>query len=37
MPPYCKESHFVEYARLNSSDCATHSIQDQSIVYNGHQ
>ncbi len=27
MPPYCKESHFVEYARLNSSDCAFHSIQ----------
>jgi hypothetical protein len=22
MPPYCKESHFVEYARSNSSDCA---------------
>jgi hypothetical protein len=36
MPPYCKESHFVEYARSNSSDCATHSIQDQSIVFNGH-
>ncbi len=32
MPPYCKESHFFEYARSNSSDCATHSIQDQSIV-----
>jgi hypothetical protein len=31
MPPYCKESHFVEYARSNSSDCATHSIQDQSL------
>jgi hypothetical protein len=36
MPPYCKESHFVEYARSNSSDCATHSIQDQLIVFNGH-
>ncbi len=29
MPPYSKESHFVKYARSNSSDCATHSIQDQ--------
>jgi hypothetical protein len=32
MPPYCKESHFVEYARSNSSNCAFHSIQDQSII-----
>ena len=36
MPPYCKESHFVKYSRSNSSGCATHSKQDQSIVFNGH-